>query len=135
MHDRPDAAAVNGVGGAVKQVADHARTLMGLQAELAGLELKRKANDLGPGAALVAAAAVAGLFALGFVLAAVAVVLAKYMALWLALLIVAAALLLAAMFLAVAGRDRLKRGSPPVPEQALEEAKRTTEALKDDGGS
>jgi hypothetical protein len=28
---------------------------------------------------------------------------------------------------------RIKRGTPPVPEQAIEEAKLTTEALKSDG--
>ena len=38
-----------GVGGAAKQVAEHASSLARLELELAGLELKRKAGALGAG--------------------------------------------------------------------------------------
>jgi hypothetical protein len=31
--------------------------------------------------------------------------------------------------------NRIKKGTPPVPEQAIEEAKLTSEALKSDGSS
>jgi hypothetical protein len=121
-----------GIGAAAKQVAEHARTLVQLETELAQLELKRKAGELGSGAVLGVAAAVTALFAVGFLLATAAVALDSFLPLWLSLLIVGAALLLAVVFLGAAARDKIQRGSPPVPELALAEAKLTADALKAD---
>jgi hypothetical protein len=36
--------------------------------------------------------------------------------------------------LGAVARGRIKKGTPPIPEQAIREAKLTTEALKADGG-
>ena len=52
------------------------------------------------------------------------------MSTWLALLIVAGGLFLLAGLLGAIGIARLRKGTPPVPVQAIEEAKLTTEALK-----
>jgi uncharacterized membrane protein YqjE len=122
-----------GVGAAAKQVAEHASTLAKLELELAGLELKRKAGALGAGIGLGIGAAVLGLFALGFGLATAAVALAIVLDAWLALLLVTLGLLLLAAVLGLTARNRIRRGTPPVPEQAIREAKLTTEALKADG--
>ena len=122
-----------GVGTAAKQVADHAKALVGLEVELASLELKRKVASLGIGLALAVAAALFGLFALGFLLATVAAALATFLATWLALLIVGAGLLVLAAVLGLVGLSRIRRGTPPVPQQAIHEAKLTTEALKSNG--
>ncbi|MGH2995907.1 MAG: phage holin family protein, partial [Gaiellaceae bacterium] len=122
-----------GVGGAAKQVADHAKALVGLEVELAGLELKRKLGALGIGIGLVAVAAVLAVYMLGFLLATLAAALATFLATWLALLIVSLFLLALAALLGVVGLGRIKRGTPPVPEQAIREAKLTTEALKANG--
>jgi uncharacterized membrane protein YqjE len=119
-----------GVGAAAKQVAEHASTLARLEVELASLELKSKVAALGIGAGLTIAAGVIALFALGFGLAAAAVALAIVLDAWLALLLVFAGLLLLAGVLALIGLNTLKRGTPPVPKQAIEEAKRTQEALR-----
>ena len=75
-------------------------------------------------------------FGLGFALATVAAALATFLSTWLALLIVTGALFLLVGALAVAGVlgffgiTSLSKGSPPVPEQAITEARLTTEALK-----
>ena len=122
-----------GVGTAAKQVADHAKALVGLEVELASLELKRKVASLGIGIALAVAAALFGLFALGFLLATVAAALATFLATWLALLIVGGGLLVVAAVLGLVGLSRIRRGTPPVPQQAIHEAKLTTEALKSNG--
>lgn len=122
-----------GVGTAAKQVADHARNLVGLELELAGLELKRKAGSLGAGAGLAIGAVVFGLYALGFLLLTAAAGLAEAMPVWLALLIVSVGLLLLAGVLAGVGVRLIRRATPPVPEQAVEEAKRTKEALRSNG--
>ena len=45
----------DGLGAAVQEVAEHTKTLTRLEAELAALELRRKASALGAGAGLVAA--------------------------------------------------------------------------------
>jgi Putative Actinobacterial Holin-X, holin superfamily III len=123
----------NGLGGATKLIADHVLAIAKLEFKLALLELKKKATVLGVGVGLLVGAAVFGLFALGFLLAAVAAGLATTLSTWLALLIVGAVLVLLASVLALLGRSSLKRGVPPVPEQAIVEAKVTKEAVKANG--
>jgi uncharacterized membrane protein YqjE len=122
-----------GVGAAAKQVAEHASTLAKLELELAGLELKQKAGALGTGVGLGLGAAVVALYAVGFLFATVAVALAIVLDAWLALLIVTVGLLLLAALLGLLARGLIKRGTPPVPELAIREAKLTSEALKSDG--
>ena len=122
-----------GVGTAAKQVAEHASTLARLELELAGLELKRKAGALGAGAGLGLGAALFAFFALGFLFATIAAALALVVDTWLALLIVTAGLIVIAGILGLLAARLFKRGTPPVPEQAIQEAKLTTEALKANG--
>jgi uncharacterized membrane protein YqjE len=120
-----------GLGTAAKQVAEHASALVRLELELASLELKRKLGALGVGVGLGVGAAVVALFMLGFGLATIAAALATFLATWLALLIVTVFLLLVAALLGFLAMRAVRRGTPPVPEQAIREAKLTTEALKD----
>ncbi len=122
-----------GLGASARHVAEHASAIVRLELELASLELKRKLAALGLGIGLAVGAALFGLFALGFLLATAAAALALALPTWLALLIVAVALLVIAGVLAAVGLGRIKRGTPPVPEQAIREAKLTTEALKSNG--
>jgi hypothetical protein len=127
----PIPAAENGsLGGAAKQVAEHASSIAKLELELAGLELKKKVMSLGIGIGLGVGAALFGLFMLGFALATIAAALATFLSTWLALLIVTAFLGLLAGTLGVLALGRIKKGTPPVPEQAIHEAKLTSEALK-----
>ncbi|HET6656956.1 MAG TPA: phage holin family protein [Gaiellaceae bacterium] len=119
-----------GVGTAAKQVAEHASTLARLELELALLEVKRKVAALGVGIGLSIGAAIFGLFALGFGLAAAAAALALVLPMWAALLIVFGALVVLATILLLFGLSALKKGAPPVPEQAIREAKLTTEAIR-----
>jgi hypothetical protein len=123
-----------GLGEAAKQVAEHASTLARLELELATLELKRKIVALGLGIGLAVGALVILLFALGFGLAAAAAGIATVFSTWLALLIVAGGLFLLVGLLGALAVSSLKRGTPPVPKQAIDEAKMTTEALRSDGG-
>ena len=122
-----------GVGPAVKEVAEHASALARLEMELATLELKRKVAAFGMGLGLGVAAGVFLLFALGFGLAAGAAALALVVSTWLALLIVFGGLLLLALILGLFALRAIKKGTPPVPEQAVAEAKLTTEAIKGNG--
>jgi protein-S-isoprenylcysteine O-methyltransferase Ste14 len=120
----------DGLGDAVHEVAERTKALTRLEAELATLELRRKASALGEGAALVAAAVLLALFALGFFFAGIAAALATFMPTWAALLVMAGMLLLVAAGVGLAGWVVLRRGVPPVPEQAIAEAQLTTTALR-----
>jgi hypothetical protein len=122
-----------GVGTAAKQVAEHASTLARLEFELAGLELKSKVGALGAGAGLGIGAAIVVLYGLGFLFATAAVALALVLDLWLAMLLVTLGLFVVAGILALIAVRLIKRGTPPVPEQAIREAKLTQEALKANG--
>jgi uncharacterized membrane protein YqjE len=119
-----------GLGTAVKEVAEHASDLMRLELELAQLELKRKVAALGVGIGLSFGAVVFGIFAAGFLFATIAAALATVMAWWLALLIVTVALLVIAGVLGLIGLSLIRKGTPPVPEQAIHEAKITSTALR-----
>ena len=119
-----------GVAGAAKQVAEHASEITRLEIELASLELKKKVTSLGIGAGLFVGAAVLALFMVGFLFATLAAGLATFLPWWLALLIVTLFLGLLVATLGLIGRSKIQKGSPPVPEQAIREAKLTGEAIR-----
>src|SRR2546423_801394 len=79
-------------------------------------------------------ASVVALFMLGFALAALAAGIAVFVATWAALLIVAGALGLLAGLSGLLGLRLVRKGTPPLPEQAIEEAKKTTDALRSSNG-
>ena len=119
-----------GLGAAAKAVSERISSIVRLEIQLAVTELKRKVVALGLGIGLLLGAGIFMLFMLGFAFATVAAVLATFLSTWLALLIVTGILLAIAGVLGFLGISSLAKGTPPVPEQAIEEAKLTTEALK-----
>jgi uncharacterized membrane protein YqjE len=122
------------LGQSTKQIAEHASALARLELKLAALEMSRKAKAMALGIGLALAALLLLLYALGFGLAAIAA--AIPLSSWASLLIVTAGLLLIVAILGFFAVAALKRGTPPVPDQAIEEAKLTTEAIKaSNGGS
>ena len=123
---------MNGLGlsGATKRVADHARSIVQLEIQLAATELKRKVAALAIGIGLAVGAAVLGLFALLFGLAAATAGIATALPVWLSLLIMFGGVLVLAAMLGAIGAALLRKGSKPVPEQAIAEAQLTTEALR-----
>jgi uncharacterized membrane protein YqjE len=133
MHTQETEREAQGLGSAAKQFAERASTLVRLELELAALELKRKFRLLATGIALGALAAVLLVFAIGFGLASAAAGIATATPVWLALLIVTLGLVLVVGLLGWLAQRAIKKATPPVPEQALLEAKLTTEALKHDG--
>jgi hypothetical protein len=121
------------LGASAKEVAEHASSLVRLELELAQLELKHKVTSLAVGIGLGVGAALFVFYALGFAFATIAAALTTFLDTWLALLIVTVGLLAVAGVLGLLAKSRIGRGTPPVPEQAIEEAKLTTAALKSDG--
>lgn len=123
-----------GLGAAIKEVTEHAKKWFRLEQELAALELKRKATTFGLGIALGLGALVVALYAIGFLFATIAAALDTFMPHWLSLLAVTLLLLVTAGVLGALAVGRIKKGTPPVPEQALKEAKLFKSALKGNGG-
>jgi len=127
----PAAESANGgLAGAARQVAEHASSLARLELELAGLELKKKVVALGAAIGLAVGAAVLLLFGLGFLFATVAAAFETFLPAWAALLATTGILFALAALLGLTALALFSRATPPVPEQAIEEAKRTTEALR-----
>jgi hypothetical protein len=120
------------LGAAAKEVAERASSLVRLELELAKVEVSRKLGSLGAGIGLGLGAAVVAVYAVGFLFATIAVALALVLDLWLAMLIVTLGLFLVTAILGALAVSRIKKGTPPVPQQAIEEARLTTEALKSD---
>lgn len=120
----------NGMSWAAKEVVERARSIARLEIELALLEVKRKLIRIAVGTGLGAGATVVALFALGFFAAAGAAALATALPVWAALLIVGGVLLaVTAGLFALAARS-LRAGTPPMPEQAIDEARRTADMLR-----
>ena len=122
-----------GVGAAVKEVAERASAVVRLELELATLELRRKVVSLGLGIGFAIGAAVMLVFMVAFAYAAAAAALALVLPTWAALLVVTGILFFRVGLLGALAVNRIRKGSPPVPEQAIREAKLTTEALKSNG--
>jgi hypothetical protein len=120
----------HGLSSAAKEVADRASTIAKLEFELAALELKRKVGSLAIGIGLGAGAAIFALFGLAFLLASVGAALALAMSTWLALLVMFVILLALAGGLGMLALGAIRKATPPLPEQAIREAKLTTDALK-----
>jgi hypothetical protein len=119
-----------GLGAAIKDVTQHAKTWFRLEQELAALELKKKATAFGVGIGLGLGALVVVLYAIGFLFATIAAALDTFMPHWLSLLVVTLFLFLIAGILGALALARIKKGTPPVPERAMQEAKLFTGALK-----
>ena len=99
--------------------------------QLAQVELKQKGKRVGIGAGLAGAAGVISLFGLGALMIAATAALALVLPVWAAALIVGAVVLLLAGVLALAGVGKLKSAAQPVPEQAMASTKRDVETVKE----
>jgi uncharacterized membrane protein YqjE len=130
IHGSNGAGTSAGVGEAAKQVADRASSIAKLELELAVLELKKKVAALGIGIGLGVGAAVFGFLMLAFLFAAVAAGFSTFLPTWLALLITTAILGLLAAVLGLLAQSSIKKATPPLPEQAIREAKLTQAAIK-----
>lgn len=119
-----------GIRASFRRVIRHAGSLTELQKELARTEMKRKMAALGAGAGLAIGAGVILFFAVAFGLATAAAALALVVDWWLALLIMFMLLLLVAAVLGLVAVRMIKKGTPPVPEQAIEELRLTRQTLR-----
>jgi hypothetical protein len=121
------------LGEIVGEVSEKASLLVREEIELAKAEVTTKVKKLGTGAALIGAAAFLGLFVAIFFFQALAWGLVEWFdfKIWAGFGIVALFLLVVSMLLLLLARRAFKKGSPPVPEMAIDEAKKTRAALEE----
>ena len=108
-----------------------------LRSELERLkqELISKAKHLGVGVGLILVGAFLAFFAFAVLIAAAVLGIATALPAWLAALIVGGALLLLAAILALIGVSSVKKGLPPVPEEAITSIKKDINTVKGLGQS
>jgi len=114
----------------LKDVRGRSQRLVQLNVELLKAELKAKGEKYGVAAGMFFAAGLLALYALGFALATIAVVLHLVLPMWLSLLIVTLGLFLLILLLVLIGRDRLLRAGSPAPDKAIAEARASITAAK-----
>lgn len=114
----------------MRQLSDQTATLVRQELELAKAELTVKGKRVGIGAGMFGAAGVFGLYALGALTAAVILALSLAMTGWLAALIVTAVYGAVAGGLALSGKSNVQRGVPPVPEQTVATVREDVEIAK-----
>ena len=119
------------IGDLTKQLSEQVSRLVREELRLAQLEMTRKGKQAGLGAALFGGGGVAALYGVAAILASVILLLAKVMPAWGGALIVGGALLAASATLAVLGRKRVQRATPPVPQQTVSSVQADVEEIKE----
>lgn len=111
------------VGELLKQLSEETSTLVRQELDLARAEMTQKGKQMGLGAGMFGGAGLFGFLATGALTACLIAALDTAMPLWLAALIVAAVYGAVAGVLALTGKGRIKQATPPVPEQTQESVK------------
>jgi MFS family permease len=111
------------VGELVKEATEQAQTLVRQEIELAKAELSEKGKKAGIGVGMFGGAGLFGLFAFGALTAAFIAAVDLALPFWAAALIVAAVYGAIAGVLALTGKNKVQEASPPVPEEAVDNVK------------
>ena len=128
---KPPDTAEKSLGEIVSDVSEKASLLVREEIELAKAEVTDKATKIGKGVAAFAGAGIFLFFFLIFVLHTAAWVLSEELDVktWVGYGIVSLTLLVLAAIAGLVGLRFVKRGTPPTPELAIEEAKETKVAI------
>jgi hypothetical protein len=130
---QPPDTAEKSLGEIVNEVSSKASLLIREEIELAKAEVTTKVSKLAKGAGFFAGAAVLGLFALIWFFHFLALGIADWTGLkaYVGYAIVTVLLFVVVGILALLGLRSVKKGSPPTPELAIEEARKTRAALEE----
>jgi uncharacterized membrane protein YqjE len=115
----------------LQQLTEQTTRLAQKEIELAKAEMEIKGKRLGMGAGAFSAAGLLALLALGALTAAAILALSTAVDGWLAALIVAVVYLLVAGALSLLGRSKVKAATPPIPERAKASVKKDVELTKE----
>ena len=118
-------------GELVKMMTEQVSVLIRDELKLAQLEMAAKGKQAALGAGLFGASGVVAIYGVGCLLACAIIAISGVVAAWLAALIVGAALLAAAGCVALIGKNRLSKATPPVPQEAVASVKADVEEVKE----
>jgi Putative Actinobacterial Holin-X, holin superfamily III len=113
----------NSTGELIRQLSEQTSALIRQELDLAKAELSQKGKAAGAGAGMLGGAGAVALLAAGALTACIVALLSKAMDTWAAALIVTVAYAAIAAVLGLNGRDRVREGMPPAPEQTVETVK------------
>ena len=133
----PQGTADKSLGETVTDVTDKATLLIREEIELAKTEISEKVTSLAKGAGVAIAAGVFGVFALIYFFTTLAWFLNDafdWEVVWPGFLIVFGLLMILTGVAGLIGVRWIKRGAPPTPDMAIEQAKLTAAALGDGEG-
>ena len=130
---KPADTAEKSLGEIVGEVSQKASLLVREEIELARAEVTTKATKIGKGVAAFGVAGFIALLGLVFVFHALAWGISDWfdLKIWVGYGIVTLLLFLLAGLAAFLGARFVKRGAPPTPDMAIEEAKKTRETLEE----
>jgi len=114
----------------VSQMSEQVSTLVRDELALARVEMVEKGKRAGIGAGLFGTAGVLALYGLGALFVTIGAVLALWMPVWLAALIVMVVLFAAAGIVALVGKKQIKQATPPEPVEAIDSSKKDVNAVK-----
>jgi hypothetical protein len=129
----PPGSAEKSLGEIVGEVSEKASLLVREEIELAKAEVTQKVSRIAKGAGFFAGAAVLLFFMVFALIEFLGFGISDWTGLniWVSFGIVTGAMIALAAVLAVFGIRSVKRGTPPVPELAIEEAKKTRAAIEE----
>jgi uncharacterized membrane protein YqjE len=114
-------------GELVKQLTQQTSDLVRQEIDLAKAEMTEKGKKTGVGAGILGGSGLMALFGLAALTTAAIAALSEAMDVWAAALIVAAVYMAVAGVLALTGRNRLQEAAPMAPEQTIETMKEDVE--------
>jgi uncharacterized membrane protein YqjE len=129
---RPDAPreADRPLGDLLRELAEEIATLVRAEIELAKVEILAKSKPAVASAGMFGASAMLGLGAFGALTVFAIALLAQWLPVWAAALIVAGVYGVVALMLAQSGKQKLKQAAPLVPEQTAQTVKEDIEWIK-----
>jgi membrane protein len=125
------AAGEQSAGELVKQVAEQVSVLVRDEMKLAQLEMTRKGKQAGTGIGMMGGGGLIALYGVGCLIACAIIGLSHAVTAWLAALIIGAALLIIAGIAALMGKGRMRKATPPMPEEAVSSVKTDVEEIKE----
>jgi Putative Actinobacterial Holin-X, holin superfamily III len=133
MTEHPSPAGTGDVATAelIHRLTEQTSRLVRDELKLAQAEMTRKGTRLARGAGLFGGSGVVALYGVACLLAAAVAGLATVLAVWLAALVVGAVLLMVSAAVALSGKRQVSRGTPLVPQEALDSVKLDAETISE----
>ena len=118
-------------GELVKQLSEQMSVLVRHELRLAQLEMTRKGKQAGTGFGLMGGGGLVAPYGVGCLIACAVIAISGVLAAWLSALIVGVVLLVVASVAATVGKARLRRGTPPLPQEAIGSVRDDVEEIKE----